>query len=95
MNCPTKKSYSRREMLRGVAVPAGSAFLPPLLPNALARKGYGQQTGTAPADPLAAIRAMFAAIPIQSQKLTDNLTLLSRSGGQCGRAHRPRRKGGR
>jgi cyclase len=81
MNCPTKKSYSRREMLRGVAVLAGSAFLPPLLPNALARKGYGQQTGTAPADPLAAIRAMFAAIPIQSQKLTDNLTLLSGPGG--------------
>jgi len=84
MNSPDKKSHSRREMLRGAAVLAGTAFLPSLLPNAAARMaaiGYGQQTGAAPADPLAAIRAMFGAIPIQSQKLTDNLTLLSGPGG--------------
>jgi len=84
MDSPTKKFYSRREVLRGATVLAGSAFLPSLLPNAAARMaavGYGPQTGTAPADPLATIRAMFAAIPIQSQKLTDNLTLLSGPGG--------------
>jgi len=84
MNSPDKKSHSRREMLRGAAVLAGTAFLPSLLPNAAARMaaiGYGQQTGTAPADPLAAIRTMFGAIPIQSQKLTDNLTLLFGPGG--------------
>ena len=84
MNSANKKFYSRREVLRGAAVAAGSAFLPSLLPNALARMaalGYGQQAGAAAADPLAAIRAMFGAIPIQSQKLTDNLTLLSGPGG--------------
>ncbi|HKV81867.1 MAG TPA: MBL fold metallo-hydrolase [Candidatus Sulfotelmatobacter sp.] len=84
MDSSEKKSYSRRELLRGAAVLASSAFLPSLLPNAIARMaaiGYGQQTGTAPADPLAAIRAMFGAIPIQSQKLSDRLTLLSGPGG--------------
>lgn len=83
MDSPNKKLYSRREMLGGAAVLTASAFLPSLLPNAVARMsaGYGAQAGTAPADPLAAIRAMFGALPIQSQKLTDNLTLLSGPGG--------------
>jgi len=84
MNSPAKKFYSRREVVRGAAVVAGSAFLPSLLPNALARMaaiGYGQQTATAPGDRLAGIRAMLGALPIQSQKLTDNLTLLSGPGG--------------
>jgi cyclase len=84
MDSPDKKLYSRRKVLSGAAALTGAAFLPSLLPNAVARMaaaGYEQQTGTAPSDPLAAIRAMFGALPIQSQKLSDKLTLLSGPGG--------------
>ncbi len=84
MDSPDKKLYSRREVLSGAATLAGAAFLPSFLPKEVARlalAGHGAQTGTAPSDPLAAIRATFGAIPIQSQKLSDNLTLLSGPGG--------------
>jgi glyoxylase-like metal-dependent hydrolase (beta-lactamase superfamily II) len=59
----------------------GSAFLAHLFPGALRAIAYGQQ-GTAPAaDPLAAVRAQIGAMPIQTQKLGENLTLLSGPGG--------------
>jgi glyoxylase-like metal-dependent hydrolase (beta-lactamase superfamily II) len=74
--------FTRREMLRGSATLAGSAFLAQLFPAGLLRAavpGYPQQ---APAtDPVAAARARIGAAPIQSQKLADNLTLLSGPGG--------------
>lgn len=40
-----------------------------------------QQTAAPPTDPVAAARAGMAAAPIQSLKLTDNLTMLSGPGG--------------
>jgi Metallo-beta-lactamase superfamily len=78
-----QKQTGRRAMLRDSATLAGSAFLAHLFPGALrayAAAGYGQQTAPA-GDSIAAIRAQIGAIPIQTQKLADNLTLLSGPGG--------------
>jgi cyclase len=79
-----QKQTTRRELLRGSATLAGSAFLAQLFPGALMRASaavYGQQ-GTAPAaDALATVRAQKGAAPIQAQKLAGNLTLLSGPGG--------------
>jgi cyclase len=78
-----QKQTGRRAMLRDSATLAGSVFLAHLFPGTLrayAAAGYGQQTAPA-ADPLASIRAQIGAIPIQTQKLADNLTLLSGPGG--------------
>jgi glyoxylase-like metal-dependent hydrolase (beta-lactamase superfamily II) len=73
------KQSTRREMLRGSATLAGSAFLAHLFPATLLRAA-AQQAAPA-ADQLAAIRAQIGAIPIQTQKLADNLTMLSGPGG--------------
>jgi len=78
-----QKQTSRREMLRGSATLAGSAFLAHLFPVTLLRAstaGYAQQTPSA-ADLLASMRAKFNAAPIQTQKLADNVTMLSGPGG--------------
>jgi len=77
-----RKQTTRRELLKGSAALAGSAFLAQLFPSGLVRAsafGYPQQAPAA--DPLAAFRARMGATPIQSQKLADNLTLLSGPGG--------------
>jgi cyclase len=79
-----KKRPTRRELLRGSATLAGSAFLAQLFPGSLLRAavpGYALQTPAPAADPAAAARARTGAAPIQSQKLADNLTLLSGPGG--------------
>ena len=81
-----KKETSRREIIRGSATLAGSAFLAHLFPATLLRAsaaGYAQYAQQAPsaADPLASIRARFNTAPIQTQKLADNLTMLSGPGG--------------
>jgi cyclase len=78
------KQTTRREMLRGSAALAGSAFLAQLFPGGFLRAavpGYAQQAPATPAERTAAFRAQFGAVPIQAQKLTDNLTLLSGPGG--------------
>jgi cyclase len=78
-----QKQTSRREMLRGSATLAGSAFLAHLFPVTLLRTstaGYAQQAPSA-ADLLASMRAKFSAAPIQTQKLADNVTMLSGPGG--------------
>jgi cyclase len=77
------KQTGRREMLRDSATLAGSAFLAHLLPGAV-RAGataYGPQGAAPAADPLAAVRAQIGAMPIQTQKLAESLTLLSGPGG--------------
>ena len=84
-----QKQASRREMLRGSATLAGSALLAHLFPATLLRAsaaGYAQyaqyaQQAPSAADPLASIRARFNTAPIQTQKLADNLTMLSGPGG--------------
>src|SRR6266403_5789896 len=78
-----QKQTSRREMLRDSATLAGSAFLAHLLPATMLRAsaaGYAQQAPS-PADLLASMRAKFNAAPIQTQKLADNITMLSGPGG--------------
>lgn len=74
------KTITRREILQSLVPLAGSAWLSQLLPAhliAAARQAPAQQPG----DPAAAFRAQLGAIPIQAQKLADNLTLLSGPGG--------------
>jgi glyoxylase-like metal-dependent hydrolase (beta-lactamase superfamily II) len=78
-----QKQTSRREMLRGSATLTGTAFLTHLFPTTLlhaSAAGYGQQTPS-PADLLESMRAKFNAAPLQSQKLADNVTMLSGPGG--------------
>jgi cyclase len=78
-----QKQTSRREMLRGSVTLAGSAFLAHLFPATSLRASalsYAQQPPS-PADLLASMRAKFNAAPIQTQKLADNVALLSGPGG--------------
>src|SRR5712692_5020276 len=78
-----QKQTTPRAMLRDSATLAGSAFLAHLYPATLLRAsaaGYAQQAPSA-ADLLASIRARFNAAPIQTQKLADNVTMLSGPGG--------------
>src|SRR5258707_5166685 len=70
-----QKQTSRREMLRGSATLAGSAFL------ALRAPAAGAKQPPSAADLVASMRARFNAAPIQTQELADNLTMLSGPGG--------------
>src|SRR5271163_105845 len=77
-----QKQTTRREMLRGSAALASSAFLAQLFPGSSLRAavlGYPRQTSAA--DPATTFRGQMGAAPIQSQKLADNLTMLSGPGG--------------
>jgi cyclase len=78
-----QEQTSRREMLRGSVTLAGSAFLAHLFPATslhASAAGYPQQAPS-PADLLARMRAKFNASPVQTQKLADNVTMLSGPGG--------------
>jgi glyoxylase-like metal-dependent hydrolase (beta-lactamase superfamily II) len=75
-----QKQTSRREMLRDSATLAGSAFLARLFPVTLLRVGYAQQAPSA-AYLVESMRAKFNAAPLQTQKLADNVTMLSGPGG--------------
>ena len=78
-----QKQASRREMLRSSATLAGSAFLAHLFPATLlhaSAAGYPQQAPS-PTDLLASMRAKFNAAPLKTQKLADNVTMLSGPGG--------------
>src|SRR5579862_60281 len=79
---PTMKIFTRREILRGAAGLTGGALAARFHPAALvhaATPGLPQQK-SAP-DPVAAMRAQFGGAPIQTEKLTDSLTMLSGPGG--------------
>jgi cyclase len=78
------KQSGRREMLRNSAALAGSALLAQLFPASLLNAGVPalrQQAATPPTDSLALMRAQMGHLPIQSQPLAENLTLLSGPGG--------------
>src|ERR1700719_3174041 len=78
-----QKQTSRREMLRDSATLTGTAFLAHLFPTTLLRAsaaGYAQEAPSA-ADLVASMRAKFNAAPIQTQKLANNVTMLSGPGG--------------
>jgi cyclase len=78
-----QKQTSRRSILRGSVTLAGSAFLAQLVPGALLRAsaaGRAQQSPS-PADLLASMRAKFNAVPMETQKLADNVTMFDGPGG--------------
>lgn len=78
---PTMKFVTRREVLRTAVALTGGVlavqFYPALVHAAL--PGFPQQPS--PADQVAAMRAQFGGMPIQTLTLTDSLTLLSGPGG--------------
>jgi glyoxylase-like metal-dependent hydrolase (beta-lactamase superfamily II) len=79
-----EKQSTRREMLRNSAPFVGSALLAQLFPASLLSAGVPrrrQQSATVSTDHLTAMRAQMGSVPIQSQPLAENLTLLSGPGG--------------
>lgn len=77
-----RTARTRREVLQAGMSLAGSALLTQLFPTRLlfaVTPAFAQQA--APADPVAGFRAQMGSIPIQAQKLADNITLLSGPGG--------------
>jgi cyclase len=78
----TSKLTTRREMLRTGTAFVGGALLARFYPTTLVRAAAASFPQQAPAaDPVAAMRAQFGGTPIQTQKLTDNITLLMGPGG--------------
>jgi cyclase len=78
-----QKQTSRREMLRGSATLAGSAFLAHFFPARLLRAsatGFAE-SAPSPAVLLASMRAKFNAVPMETQKLADNVTMFDGPGG--------------
>src|SRR6202140_2075797 len=78
-----QKQTSRRDILRGSVTLAGSAFLAHLFPATLLRAaaaGYAQEAPS-PADLLASFRAQFNSVPMETQKLADNVTMFDGPGG--------------
>jgi glyoxylase-like metal-dependent hydrolase (beta-lactamase superfamily II) len=78
-----QKQSTRREMLRNAAF-AGGTLLAQLFPASFLSAGVPnprQQAATPPTDSLAAMRAQMGTVPIHSQPLAENLTLLSGPGG--------------
>lgn len=79
-----EKQSTRREMLRNSATFAGSALLAQLFSASVLSAGVPrrqQQSATTSTDQLAAMRVQMGSVPIQSQPLAENLTLLSGPGG--------------
>jgi cyclase len=75
---------TRRQMLRTATALGGGAVLARLFPETLVHAlsaHLDQPPGAAAVDQLAAFRAQMGAAPIQTQKITDALTLLSGPGG--------------
>jgi cyclase len=78
-----QQQISRREMLRYSSTFAGSALLATFFSTGLlgaSTKGYAQQPPS-PADLLADMRARFNAAPLETQRLGEDVTMLSGPGG--------------
>lgn len=77
------KRATRREILRATASLAGGWALGHVFPAGVAgaTPEFARQGNAAPGDPLAAARARFEKVPIESAKLSENLTLLRGPGG--------------
>jgi cyclase len=78
-----QKQTSRRDILRGSVTLAGSAFVAHLFPGALLRASVASraQQSPSPAELLASMRAKFNAVPMETQKLADNVTMFDGPGG--------------
>jgi cyclase len=78
----SQKQTSRREMLRGSATLAGSAFLAQLFPATLFRASAAARAQEpSAADLLASMRAKFNSAPLETQRLAEDVTMLSGPGG--------------
>jgi cyclase len=78
------KRTTRRELLQAAGSITGGWALSHLFPSgalAAAIPPFAQQSGTPAGDALAAARARFGKVPIESAKLSENLTLLRGPGG--------------
>jgi len=77
------KRATRREILHATGALAGGWALSHVFPKALAgvTPWFARQGGAAGGDALAAARARFGKVPIESAKLSENLTLLRGPGG--------------
>ncbi|HXW04352.1 MAG TPA: MBL fold metallo-hydrolase [Vicinamibacterales bacterium] len=75
----TSVSLTRRRLLKSGLTIAGGALIAPALPSWVARPSAAVLPQAA--DPLAPMRAQFAAVPISISKLTDTLAMLSGPGG--------------
>ena len=78
----TTKAFTRRELMRGALALTGGALAARFYPLEVARAampGFPQEKS--PAEQVAAMRAQFGGTPIQAQKLTDSITMLSGPGG--------------
>src|SRR5579864_1888118 len=77
------KQATRREMLQAAGALASGWAMSHFFPTDLgaAMPGFAQSGGAAAADALAAARARFGKVPIESAKLSENLTLLRGPGG--------------
>jgi cyclase len=78
---PTVKFMTRREILRASAALAGGAMAARFYPAAIVHAATPAFPQQASVDRLAAMRAQFGGAPIQPQKLTDSITMLSGPGG--------------
>jgi cyclase len=77
-----QKQTSRRDILRGSVTLAGGAFLAQLFPATLFRASAAARAQEPSAAALLAkMRAKFNAAPLETQKLADNVTMLSGPGG--------------
>src|SRR3984885_4728962 len=77
-----QKQNSRRDILRGSVTLAGSAFLAQLFPAMLLRASAAAQAKEpSAADLLASMRAKFNAAPLETQRLAEDVTMLSGPGG--------------
>jgi cyclase len=76
-----QKQTSRRDILRGSVTLAGGVFLEHLLPVTLLRASAAGSAQQAPSDSLAAERDWFNAFPLETQRLGEDLTMLSGPGG--------------
>lgn len=82
---PLTPTTTRREILKAGGALAGAGLIAGIFPRVLfgaQRSPYDfQQSGAASQDPIAQMRAQMGAIPLQTMKLRDHLTLLYGPGG--------------
>src|ERR1700722_9414278 len=78
-----QKQTSRRDILRGSVTLAGSTLLAHLFPTTLLRDTAmdNAQRAPSPTALLASMRAKFNAVPVETQKLADNVTMFDGPGG--------------
>ena len=83
---PFSSSTTRRELLRTGTALCGAGIVAGFLPRDLfafsqSPSGSAQQSGAAPSDPVAQMRAQMATVPLEALKLRENIFMLHGPGG--------------